>query len=190
MSNNKKKKAIIKLAILILILILVVRIFIMTLSKFDSTSNSTANVDVAFYLLKEDYQQMTLNLASIFPRTEPYVYTFSIGNTDGTNTADVDLEYTLSIRTTTNLPLTYELYLNQTYTDSGAANIITGNEVALDPDNTYFRTITTSTKVLRYATAETNLYNLVVYFPATYNTQNYQDLFESIEISVNSKQVT
>lgn len=190
MFDKKRKKALTKLVILVLLLILVIRIFTLTLSKFQSTSYSEANVDLAFYLLNVDKQSMTLNLDSIFPRDTPYVYSFSIGNTNGQKTSEIDIEYDLEIKTTTNLPLTYELYLNQNYTDNGAINIITSNQIIQDENLTYFRQITTNKKVLRYTSAETNVYNLVVYFPSTYNTTNYQDIFESIEINVNSRQVT
>ena len=147
-------------------------------------------MDFAFYLLKDDYKTMTTNLGSLLPQDDAYVYNFSIGNEDGTDRAEVDLEYELTIRTTTNLPLTYELYMNQKYTDFGAQNIIKNNEIALDEHGTYFRTLTTEKINLSYKVGTTNLYQLVVYFPKEYNTENYQDIIELIEITVNAHQVT
>ena len=43
---------------------------------------------------------------------------------------------------------------------------------------------------LSYKVGTTNLYQLVVYFPKEYNTENYQDIIELIEITVNAHQVT
>ena len=40
-----------------------------------------------------------------------------------------------------------------------------------------------------YLLKKENIYQLVVYFPQKYNTINYQDIIEGIEISVDSKQV-
>lgn len=188
--NKRTKRLYAKLVIIILCFCIILRIFTLVLSKYESESRSNANVDIAFYLLKEDYQTMTLNLASIFPRDNAYIYTFSIGNQDGEQTAETDLVYDLKVRTTTNLPLTYDLYMNEEYDEDGAQSIINTNIVDKDEDGTYFRTMTTSTITLKYTEPTTNLYQLIVYFPSNYNTTNYQDIIEALEITVDSKQVT
>lgn len=188
----RKKKYILyqKLVILIICFLVLLRIFTLILSRYESSSNSNANVDIAFYLLKEDYKEMTLNLDSLFPQNEEYVYTFSIGNQEGTKVAETNIEYDLSIRTTTNLPITYELYMNEKHTDNGAKNIIKSNSINQDEDGTYFRNITTDKIILDYNQPTTNVYELVVKFPSTYNTTNYQDILEVFEIIVDGKQIT
>ena len=188
--NKKTIRLYIKLVILVLCLFIILRIFTLVLSKYESISTSTADVDIAFYLLEEDYKEMNLNLATIFPQDDSYIYTFSIGNQNEDETSEVDLIYVLTIRTTTNLPLTYELYMVQEYDQSDAKNIIINNEIAQDDDGTYFRTITTESVYLKYTEPTTNIYKLVIYFPANYNTENYQDIIEGLEILVESKQVT
>ena len=189
MKNKNNKRMFLKVLIIVLGIIVATRLFGLILAKYESISNSNANLDIAFYLLKEDYQTMTTNLASIEPRDNAYVFNFSIGNQDGTQTAEVDLEYELTIRTTTNLPLTYELYMNQQYTDSNAQNIITENKIEADEQGTYFRKLLTDKVSLSYKVATTNQYQLVVHFPKEYNTENYQDIIELIEITVDSHQV-
>lgn len=188
--DKKTKRLYAKLVILILCLIIVIRIFMLVLSKYESQANANANVDIAFYLLKEDYKTMTLNLASLFPQNNAYVYTFSIGNQDGTKTAEIDLKYDLTLRTTTNLPLIYDLYMNEEYNQEGAESIIKTNTIDKDEDGTYFRTMTTETQNLEYKNPKTNIYQLVIYFPENYNTENYQNIIEALEITVNSEQVT
>lgn len=188
--TKKLRRLYAKLIILILCLLIIARIFVLVLSKYESIANSYANVEIAFYLLKEDYKTMTINLAELLPKDNAYVFDFSIGNEDGIEMAEVDLEYELSLRTTTNLPLTYELYMNEDYTDENATNIIKENNVALDEQGTYFRTMTTDKIYLSYKEAKTNLYQLVVYFPANYNQETYQDIIELLEINVNAQQVT
>lgn len=190
MISKKNKRIFLKTIILITCILIITRLFVLVLAKYESISNSNANVDVAFYLLKDDYKKMTTSLDSILPQDDVYVYTFSIGNEDGEQKAEVDLEYELKIRTTTNLPLTYELYMNQKYTDSGAKNIIKENNIALDEDGTYFRTITTNNEKLPYKEGKTNLYQLVIHFPKQYDTENYQNIIELIEITVNAHQIT
>lgn len=190
MKNKKLKRLYAKLIILILCLLIIARIFVLVLAKYESISNSYANVGIAFYLFKEDYKTMTLNLAELLPQDNVYVYDFTIGNQDGEEMAEVDIEYELILRTTTNLPLTYELYMNENYTDEGATNIITQDNIALDEKGTYFRTMKTDKINLSYKQGTTNLYQLVVHFPANYNQEIYQDIIELLEINVNAQQVT
>lgn len=190
MIDKKKKRLYIKSVILISCLLIVMRIFSLALSKYESISNSTANVDVAFYVLKEEYQAMNLNLASLSPKNNAYLYTFSVGNVDGEKMAETDLTYDLTIRTTTNLPLTYDLFMNEEYDDFGAESIIKENSIERDEDGTYFRIITTDQVSLSYKEGVTNYYQLVINFPSNYNSENYQDIIELLEINVNSQQVT
>ena len=190
MKNKKLRILYAKMVILILSCLIIARIFILVLSKYESISNSYANVDIAFYLLKEDYKTMTIDLASIVPRDNEYIFEFSIGNQEGEQIAEVDLEYELTLRATTNLPLGYKLYLNEEYTSEGSTNIIKENTVNADEYGTYFRTMTTEKILLKYTEGKTNLYKLVVTFPKNYNAEMYQNVLEFLEINVNAEQVT
>lgn len=189
MKNKKIVRLYAKLIILVLCIIIIAKIFVLVLSKYESISESYANVDIAFYLFKEDYKEMTINLASIVPQDDAYVFEFTIGNHDGIENAEIDLEYELTLRTTTNLQLTYELYKNQYYTDENAENIILENDILPDEYGTYFRTMTTQKEFLPYDEEITNLYYLVVHFPAELNKEKYQDIIELLEIVVDAKQV-
>ena len=186
--SKTKKRLYAKLILLIISLIIVLRIFMLVWSRYESEATSNANVDIAFYLLNEDFKEMTLNLAKIFPRDNSYIYKFSIGNEEGEKTAEIDMTYDLVIRTTTNLPLTYELYMNQNYNEEGATNIIQTDEIDYDENGTYFRTMTTKTEELLYKEPKTNIYTLVIHFPENYNTEDYQDIIEMLEITIDSRQ--
>lgn len=188
--DKKKRRLYQKLVILLICFVIILRIFTLILSKYESTANSNANVDIAFYLLKEDYQEMKLNLASIVPKEGVYTYKFSIGNQDGDNVAELNIEYELAIYTTTNLPLTYELYKNQEYTDEGATNILETNEIETDEDGTYFRVMKLQKEILNFENPQTDVYQLVVHFPENYNTTNYQDILEMLKITVKGEQIT
>lgn len=188
MKNKSQKKFLLKLGILLISLILISKIFSLVLSKYETVTNSNADIDVAFYLIKEDYKLMTLNLGSILPQNQEYVYTFSIGNKDQEKVAEVDLSYELKIRTTTNLPLNYKLYRNQKYDNPNSVNIITSNEIIPDENGTIFRNIKTDKVTLKYTNPQTDVYYLVVQFPENYNTEKYQNVIEMIEISVDARQ--
>ena len=189
MINKKIKRLYSKIIILIICLIISLRLFTLVLSKYESISNSNAIVEIAFYLFKEDYKNMTTHLSAIYPKDGVYVYTFSIGNENEFERAEVDLEYDLKIRTTTNLPLIYKLYMNEDYSLPKSTNIIKDTIVEKDENGTYFKKIITEPIFLNYKVGTTNTYQLVVEFPITYNQEIYQDIIEMIEISVDAKQV-
>ena len=186
--KSKKNKLYIKIIFILLALAIITIVVKNTFAKYTSTGTSTANVDVALYLLGETRITQNLKIDELLPRTEPYTYTFSIANNDGTNRAQTLMEYDLKIVMTTNLPLTYRIYKNQVYTDSGATDIIVTNTVATDDDGTYFRTITLPTGEFGFTTNETDTYQIVVNFPIIYNSAEYENVIENLEITVNSRQ--
>ncbi len=187
--NKRRFKSIVFGSLLVMILLLTVFLTPTTLSKYSTTTNSNAETQIAFYLLKTTYQTNTVLLDEITPRNEPYTYSFSVSNTNGTKRTETNLEYDLSIKTTTNLPLSYKLYLNSVYTDANAEDAITDSDVIQDDDGTYFNIFSTDTKYFTHSYNETNNYQLVVYFPSTYVDEMYQDIIELIEIRIDSKQV-
>ena len=178
-----------KLSILAIIILLILLLMPSSFSKFVSKSDSNAKAEVAFYLVKSDYFTESILLEEIAPKTEPYVYNFTVSNFSSDGRTETNLSYDLSIKTTTNLPLEYKLFLNQNYNDDGAVDIITSNETTADDDGTYFTTFTTDKKYFSHSYDETNNYQLVAYFPPTYNDSKYQDIYELVEIIIDSKQI-
>lgn len=190
--KNKKKSLHInkyKIFVVLILIFIILKIVNSTVSKYESSSSSAANLGVACYILKEDYQTMSVNLGSLSPREEPYVYTFTISNFNGTNRLETNLEYDLTVRTTTNLPLQIELYKNESYNDAGAQNIFTTVDTKQDEHGTYFTTYTTEKSQFGFTSNQQNTYNLVLYFPSIYSSIQYQDVIENIEIAIDSKQI-
>ena len=133
----------------------------------------------------------------MIPRYEPYVYFFSIANYDDTRRTDIPLEYTLTIRTTTNLPLEFKLSLEERIIN-GVSDIMYVAASAIeedvpdfrDEDGTYFRIITAQTEVFGYTDKQKNIYKLEIRFPETYiSNAEYQNMIEAIEITINSVQI-
>ena len=191
MFSKKKFLLISKINILIIVLLLLIKIMPITLSKYQSSGIGNTNSNIAFYLLTADYLTEKIKLSDLIPSDNPYIYTFTISNKKGEKTSEVDIEYVLSIVTTTNLPLRYELYENSNYQDSNAVNLITDSNTVteLDEDGTYFQTFTFEKEELYFATPITNTYTLVVYFDQSNNDAKYQDVVEGIRIIVDSKQI-
>lgn len=160
-------------------------------SRYESTIKGTVKNDVAIYLLKAQYEVIDVKLPTLKPSVTPYIYRFSISNNDGEKRTEVNLEYDLTLRTTTNLPLDFELYLNEDYENENATNIFLGKVIEPDEDGTIFQKISIPTRYFGYTQNEIDNYTLVVWFPLIDENKNfkYQDLLESIEISVKSKQI-
>lgn len=187
--RNKKITNKVKVLVVLILIFLLAKIISYTFALFESNSNSTANLEIAYYILEEDYQSMNINLGSLLPREEPYIYSFSIANNNGENRLETNMQYDLKIRTTTNLPLQFELYKNEEYETSGSQDIINSTKTELDEYNTYFTTYTTPISYFGYESDEKNVYQLVVYFPSMYNSIDYQDVIENVEIIIESKQI-
>ena len=172
--------------IMLLIVLLVVPY---TYSRYESSVNSQVQTEVAYYLLDTNPISGTIRIDNLIPSDAPYVYNFSISNNNGANRTEINLEYNLSIKATTNLPLNYKLYLNEDYNNPLSTDIIEENLTTTDSDGVYFKNMTTATEEFNYTTDQTNSYTLLVYFPSTYSSYEYQGIVESIDILINSRQI-
>ena len=157
-------------------------------ARYESNAVSNTELDVALFALEEN-SNYTISLDNMVPRSDPYVYNFSVTNTDKNgNLTDVKMNYNLRIIATTNLELEYELYMNQNYLSSNATSAKTNDVITADDYGTFFRTITTAQQTFGFQTVETNQYTLLVYFPETFKNSKYQDQIESIQINIESEQ--
>jgi hypothetical protein len=178
-----------KISFLLIMLLILLIMLPMSYSRYESTTTSNANATVAYYVLDAGYQYVNVKIPNLTPSINPYLYTFSISNNDGTNRTDTLLEYDLIVKTTTNLDLTYELYMNEDYQNPLSTNIITATNIVQDAHNTYFKEMTTNTQYFTYLYDETNNYTLLINFPTTYSSHIYQDIIEGIFLIIESKQV-
>ena len=189
MIDVKKFLKLNRLTLILIIFIILLIIVPITYSKFQSHAKSNADVKTEFYIIDSNSENKQIILDKMIPQDEPYTYNFIVANNNGEKRCETNMEYTLTITTTTNLPLTYKLYLNEKYTDPNSKNIIISEETAPDDDGTYFKTIKTNKLTFSHEKDESNIYQLVVEFPKQYNTTDYQDSVEAIIINVDSKQI-
>lgn len=188
MFDRRKILKINKLTIVIIILAIILTLVPITYSKLFSNSEGSADIETALYLLNTDYYEKEISLGDLIPSDTPYIYDFKIANNDTVDRVEVNLEYTLKIITTTNLPLSYELYMNEDY--KNGTNIIINDVIEKSSeDGAYFRTLETDKQTFSYNNDEENIYHLVVKFPKEYDSFEYQDIIESITISITSKQI-
>lgn len=179
----------IKIIILFLLILFLICIIPLTKSKYESNVVANFENDVAIYLLETSFKEVDIDIPDLSPSSEPYIYNFTISNNDGTNISEVNLEYELYIKTTTNLPLNYKLYLNEDYSDPSSTNIFDSEELITDEYGTYYRKVGIPTRYFYYDEATTDKYTLVIDFPIVYNNSTYENCIESIELIVDSKQV-
>ena len=160
-------------------------------ASYYSKVKLSANIDKAIYLI--DVGQMSFNIDSskIMPSNTAYAYNFSVSNFNSEGVSEIDIEYDIRVVTTTNLPLSFELYKNEDYKDEEATNLLKSGDIKSDSDGAWYRIydITTMNQLL-YKNKTTDIYTLVVNFPEVYNNNlEYADCIENIEIYINSRQI-
>ena len=178
-----------RLTIAIIIFAILLFIVPITYSRFQSTRTPNTEIETAFYIIDSNYETKSVHLDDLVPSDTPYTYNFTVANNNGTDRAETDIEYTIEITSTTNLPLTYALYLNQEYTDEDSTNIIINDITQQDEYGTYFKKMVTESKKFSHLKDESNSYQMTVVFPKEYEDFEYQGIIEGIIITVKSKQV-
>lgn len=181
--NKLKLKNNVKYALILSILLVAVVFFPSTLSKFQSNGSGDAKIDLAFSLLETDELVETISLTEILPDGKQYEYTFSVSNYNEEKRIDVNIQYDITIRTTTNLPIEYEIY------DSEGNKINTDFEIIKDEDGTYFNVLKTDKRIVTYEEDSIEMYTLKYSLDSVYNDSSYQDIIELITVEINAEQV-
>ena len=75
MSRRRTNKFYNKIILIIALLVVLVLILKGTLARYSSLGESSANVDVAFFLLKEQELSQTIALEELEPSDKVYTYT-------------------------------------------------------------------------------------------------------------------
>ncbi len=187
-----KKRFLIVIIIMFLLIILAFQLFRFAYASYESKARLNTNIEKALYILEEGGLDFNIDLDKIVPSPDPYIYKFSISNYNANNHSDVDIEYQLSLRTTTNLPLVYELYRNENYDEENAVNLLKDMKIKQDSDGAWYNSYQGEEKYqFPYTENLTDIYTLVIYFKEEHKTAtDYADTLENIEIKIDSNQVT
>ena len=185
---NKKRviKSLIIISLIIIIIVAAIQIR-KTLARYETTTTAQTDVDVAFWIVDNDFKSDRILIEDIYPSTNPYEYKFTVSNFSDTKSAETDLEYEIVITTTTNLPLSYEITKNGT-------TCTKTEELYADEYGTVYREIKLETdknalKMLQENNTK-DTFILKVTFPKTYSANSeYADLMEDIKIDLTAKQV-
>ncbi|MEG0995066.1 MAG: hypothetical protein RSE91_03785 [Bacilli bacterium] len=162
-----------------------------TYASYESRANLNLNVDNALYLFNETVSAFNINIDGIVPSSTPYISTFKVANYNNSRESDVDLSYTISIMTTTNIPLEYKLYRNEDYNNNASTSIIKTTSIVKDSDGAWYKILNINdVRVFPYKERKQDIYTLVINFPPRYaSTLNYAGEIENIEVKIESKQI-
>lgn len=161
-------------------------LFSISLASYQSQTRLRANIDKALYVLNREKMSFNIDSSKIIPSDDPYTYKFSVSNYTEDKESDFNIVYNLKIKTTTNLPLTLELYKNADLNN----NILSNAEIKQDVDGSYYKVYSVSDAVLmEYKDKVIDVYTLSIDFPKSYAEDlTYADCIEAIEVILDSSQ--
>lgn len=174
-----------KILIFLGILIICVFGFGITYSFFHSSSTLNSNdQDIAKFVFNaENLDQLQLSLVDLKPGDNKE-YPFSVTNSNSGILSNVTVEYQMIIKTYHLAPLIIKLYKTVNEID----------ELILTCDETYTRNseneliCNTETQEMGHSSLKLDNYKLKVTFSDEYNTEEYSDLVDYINIEIKSWQ--
>ncbi len=180
-----------KLIFIFAALVVIYNIGTSAYSRYESDADVSANAQVAFFLINQGTYEGSISITGLEPSSEPKYYTFYVKNFDEDGRSNVDLDYSITFETTTNLPLQYEIIRNETYEDD-YTSIISSSTIRQDENDVYYKVFESNqTHRFRHNRNETDQYILKVVFPESY--KDYPDLYqgtiELFSIIINASQV-
>ena len=186
--KKKIKKSLIILALIAIIIIAIILIR-RTLARYETTATSDKDVDVAFWIIDDDFKTGKILIKDIYPSNDSFDYTFSVSNFQNEENgninkrAETDLEYGIDLIVTTNLPLEYQVEKN-------GVNINTTQTIITDDDGTYYKKILLANTQMTQGVDSTDNYKIKVKFSQDNDTNaEYSDLIEYIKLDLNAKQI-
>lgn len=161
------------------VLILMTTVF----SAFQSDAEGTVSNKIAFYVIDPVPQTQQIKIGELAPDGANFSYSIQVSNFKNGKTSEVDMDYTLRIKTTTNVSVSYKLYAN-----GGDTDVIGTREIIQDDDGMYFYSYNPQVGSFVHGVQKTDTYTLVINFPTTYRSAVFQDLIDVIEVTVDAEQ--
>ena len=158
-------------------------------AKYESRKNLITDAVAALYIIKPGSYSFDMNIEGVVPGTDDYIYSFTVSNFEESTTSNVDLSYSMRIISTTNLPLNYRLYKNQSPT--GGTNLLNITDISQDSESAWYKVFDLEDiGDFTHDTNTTDTYYLVVNFPqSAQSTISYAGQIESVEVKIDAKQV-
>ena len=163
-----------------------------TYTRYESTVDLSAEATTAFFVIDQGTYEGTIALNNLEPSLTPTYYTFYVANynPEGKRT-NVDLTYTISFETTTNLPLTYEIIRNEDY-NNNYTSLIESTSVRTDAYGVFYNQLENdNVYTFNYNQNQLDEYKLKVIFPESYKNSPdlYQGVIELFTIKIHAEQI-
>lgn len=184
--DKKKFISFLRIIVLFVFLILAINLLNTTYSRYESGVISSAKAKIAFFLAKAGTTTKTITFTGLEPDDTDNIYDFYVANYDGSKHANVNLTYTLSFMTTTNIPLEIDVFDKETN-----ESLIT-NVSVITKDGIYYKLYETNKEYrLDFDNLSYYDYYVTVKFPSIYNNMDkeYQSAIDLFSVIVNAKQV-
>lgn len=189
MFDKKKVKKSLLILLLIAIIIIAIILIRRTLARYETTATSDKDVDVAFWIVNDDFKTGKIVINDVYPSNNTFDYAFSVSNfkaeEDGniSKRAETDLEYGITLTMTTNLPLEYQIVKNGQILNAQ-------QEIITDEDGTYYKKIALEEAQMTQGVDTTDNFVIKVKFPKeNYLNAEYSNLIEYIKLNLNAKQI-
>lgn len=177
--------------VLLLLLWLAFKLFEVSYASYQSQAKLNVNIERAIYLIDVSKTSFNIDPEQIVPSDQPFVYKFSVSNFNDSLRSDIDIKYTLKVTTTTNLPLNFNLYRNESYDNATSVDLLETHQSLQDSDGAWYNVYNIDNwYTFNHNDKVTDIFTLVIKFPKVYSTNTiYADAIENIEISIDSKQI-
>jgi hypothetical protein len=180
-----------KIILILLACVIIFNLVDRTNTRYESEANVSAEASVAFFVIDQGTYEGSISLTGLEPSTQPFYYTFFVRNYDENGyRTDVNLTYDIKVETTTNLPLTYEIIRNQSFSGTHT-NLLTNWTTRQDDNDVYYKTSNIlGTYSFGHAANQIDQYTIKVNFPISYKDYpEYQGSIELFSIIINATQV-
>lgn len=160
-------------------------------ARYETNAKLRADVDKALYIFEDEKLEFNLKTEGIVPSSVPYTYKFSVSNFKDTKTSEIDIEYTVTVKTTTNLPISVQVFKLDSNANPGPS-LVTGAVVKQDEDNSYYRVYKVPTTYeMLFTDRVTDYFQISITFPESYkNSMTYENAIENVDVILESKQMT
>lgn len=159
-------------------------------ARYETNAKLRADVAKALYIFEDEKLTFNLKTDGIVPSAVPYTYKFSVSNFKDSKTSEIDIEYTVTVKTTTNLPINVQIYKLDASANPGPG-LVTGAVVKRDDDGSYYRLYKVPTTYqLLYANKVTDYFQIEITFPEAYkDSMTYENAIENVDVILESKQM-
>ena len=159
-------------------------------ARYETNAKLMADVQKSLYIFEDEKLQFNLKTDGIVPSSVPYSYKFSVSNFKDDKTSEIDIEYTVTVKTTTNLPINVAIFKLDASANPGP-NLITGAVVKKDEDGSFYRVYKVPTTYqMLFANKVTDYYKIEITFPEVYkDSMTYENAIENVDVILESKQM-